>query len=94
MANDASLVLIEWEDSRQPSAAWVRLSDFEPAGASDCVSVGFLIYDGEDYKALAPNMADIEDDENMQASGIIHIPANCITRIVKLEEENQDDPEK
>ena len=82
----ATLVIIEWEDSRQPSGNWVHLSDFEPEGISECVSVGFLVYDGDDYKALAANMADVESEKNMQASGIINIPARCIIRIRPLEE--------
>lgn len=81
----APLVLIEWEDSRQPSGQWQRLAGFEPAGFCKCVSVGFLIHDGA-AKVLAPNMADIEDELNIQATGMINIPASCITRIVRIEE--------
>ena len=80
------LVIAEWEDSRQPSSEWQRLSEFEPDGICQCVSVGFLIYDGEDYKMIAQNMADIYNDENMQVSGLIHIPTACITKITPLEE--------
>ena len=82
----ATLVIVEWEDSRQPSGAWKRLSEFKPDGICQCVSVGFLIYDGEDYKTVAPNMADISSDENMQASGLIHIPTTCVTKISPLKE--------
>lgn len=78
--------MVEWEDSRQPSAEWKRLSQFEPEGICDCVSVGFLIYDGEDYKSLASNMADVGSKENMQASGVINIPIACIKKITPLEE--------
>jgi hypothetical protein len=49
--------------------------------------VGWLIHDGKDVKALAPNMADIGDEEeDMQALGIIHIPAPAVKRIVALTE--------
>lgn len=82
----ATLVIVEWEDSRQPSGEWKRLLQFKPEGICECVSVGFLLYDGEDYKTIAPNMADISSDENMQASGLIHIPTACITKISPLEE--------
>ena len=78
--------MIEWEDSRQPSAVWSRLAGFKPDGICKCISVGFLISDGKDYKALAPNMADIESEENLQVSGTIHIPARSITKITPLEE--------
>ncbi len=80
------LVLIEWEDSRQPEPGWERLSGFSSSGICDCVSVGFLIHDGEDYKALAPNMADIKSEDNMQASGVINIPTRCVKEITLLEE--------
>lgn len=80
------LVVIEWVDSRQPTADWQWLSKFEPAGACDCASVGWLIHDGDDVKALAPNMADLGDSGDMQVSGVIHIPVPAIRRIVPLVE--------
>lgn len=83
---DCALVLVEWEDSRQPSGQWQRLAGFEPAGVCKCVSVGFLIHDGADKKVLAPNMADVEDELNIQATGVINIPTSCVTRIVPIEE--------
>jgi hypothetical protein len=80
------LVLIEWEDSRQPTGAWSRLSGFKPADICRCASVGWLIYDGRDRKVLAPNMGDIGDEHNAQMSGTINIPASCITRIKAVRE--------
>ena len=53
------LVMIEWVDSRQPGPGWRWLSSFKPSGPCDCASVGWLIHDGDDVKALAPNMADL-----------------------------------
>jgi hypothetical protein len=83
---DCALVLIEWLDSRQPSPSWQRLDRYEPSDACVCASVGWLIHDGAEIKALAPNTADIEDD-SVQASGIIHIPTPAVRRIVRLAEE-------
>lgn len=80
------LVLVEWEDSRQPTSHWQRLCELELEGICKCVSVGFLVHDGEDKKVLAPNMADIEDEHNIQASGLINIPASAVTKMVCLEE--------
>jgi hypothetical protein len=82
----ANLVLIEWHDSRQPIPNWQLLAEFTPSAICECVSVGFLIHDGEAVKALAQNLADINSDAGMQASGVIHIPAACITRIVHIQE--------
>jgi len=84
----AKLVIIEWIDSRQPVGGWQRISDFERSDICKCVSVGFLIHDEEEQKVLAPNMADIEDRHNIQASGVIHIPTKCVLRITPLVEVN------
>ena len=77
------LVLIEWEDSAQPVAAWQYLDDIDEPDVVHCQSVGFLIYDGSDVKALAPNVGDL-GTEHSQASGVIRIPARCITRVKRL----------
>jgi hypothetical protein len=82
------LVMVEWVDSRQPVPGWQMLSTFRPADACACCSVGWLIHDGADVKALAPNVADLGDGDDMQASGVIHIPTACITRIIPLIEES------
>jgi hypothetical protein len=78
--------MVEWLDSRRPSGGWEWLSQYQSADACRCVSVGWLIHDGPDTKAVAPNIADFEDDENAQVSGVIHIPACAITRMVDLDE--------
>ena len=62
------------------------MKDFSVGEICRCVSVGFLIHDGTDKKVLAPNMASIEDEHSIQACGVIHIPARCITRLVRVEE--------
>ena len=67
----ARLVLIEWEDSRQPVASWQRLNEFIKLDVCKCVSVGFLISDDDEQKVLAPNMADIESKDNIQTSGVM-----------------------
>lgn len=80
------LVMIEWVDSRQPTQGWQWLSSYEPATACDCASVGWLIHDGSEVKALAPNMADLGNGDDMQASGVIHIPTLAVRRAVPLAE--------
>ncbi|MGC1460069.1 MAG: hypothetical protein WA825_17465, partial [Steroidobacteraceae bacterium] len=49
------LVLIEWEDSRQPAGSWTRLEGFALGDICRCASVGWLVHDGARKKALAPN---------------------------------------
>lgn len=82
--NSTPLVLIEWEDSSQPLSTWTHLDSLPEPKVIECVSVGWLVHDDESVKMLAPNMGDLDSKVNMQASGIIRIPAKAITRIVKL----------
>ena len=85
---ECPLVFIEWEDSARPVAAWTYLADFETPSAVKCVSVGWLVHDGTEVKALAPNMGVLDNKEALQVSGVIRIPARCVTRLVRLLEPN------
>jgi len=84
--NTRPLVLIEWEDSAQPTAAWGYLRDLPDFTVVKCASVGWLVGDGKKVKALAPNMGAIDDEQQIQASGIIRIPARAVTKVVRLKE--------
>jgi len=86
--NSLPLVLIEWVDSAQPVPGWSWLEDHTWESIVKCQSVGWLIHDGEEVKSLAPNKGNIGEDESLQVSGVIRIPAKCITRQVKLLESN------
>ena len=83
---DCPLVLVEWEDSAQPVSSWSFLADFEADHAVLCTSVGWLIHDGEDVKALAPNMGGLRTNGSVQVSGVIRIPARCIVKVTPLDE--------
>lgn len=78
------LVLIEWEDSIQPISSWIHLSDFKETSVIKCRSVGWLIYDGRGAKAIAPNLGDFDNQDNIQASGVLRIPARTITKIKEI----------
>lgn len=78
------LVLVEWLDSAQPVPDWHWLDESRWGDVVKCRSVGWLIHDGEDVKALAQNIGSLCDD--VQISGVIRIPACCITRLVRLVE--------
>lgn len=78
--------MIEWEDSAQPIPSWRLLADFEPGGTLKCASVGWLIQDDDQVKAIAPNMGAVNDEDSLQVSGIIQIPASCVLRITRLKE--------
>lgn len=83
---DCPLVFIQWEDSAQPIPGWKHLADFDPPPVVQCASVGWLIHDGPDMKAVAPNMGGLEDECNVQVSGVIRIPTRCIIQISFLDE--------
>ena len=80
------LVMIEWEDSAQPIPAWSYLASFEAPGTIRCVSVGWLIRDDDQMKALAPNMGAIDDENSVQISGVIQIPTRCVLKTTRLSE--------
>jgi hypothetical protein len=84
--SDCPLVMIEWEDSAQPVSAWSHLRNFEPGGVVRVASVGWLIHDGDDLKALAPNLGGLDGACSAQVSGVIRIPTRCVVRVVRLRE--------
>lgn len=84
--NACPLVMIEWEDSAQPIPAWSYLASFEAPGTIRCVSVGWLIRDDEQMKALAPNMGAIDDENSVQVSGVIQIPTRCVLHVTPMTE--------
>ena len=75
------LVMIEWVDSLQPIARWQYLRNFGEPSVSLCLSVGWLIHDGEDVKALTPNFGHTNDEHSLQISGVIQVPASCVVKI-------------
>ena len=79
------LVLVEWWDSRQPVPRWLCLDEVDGVESCACVSVGFLIRETENEIVLAPNLADLDDDELVQGSGIITIPRCSVKNVVDLE---------
>jgi hypothetical protein len=78
--------MIEWEDSAQPIPSWSYLASFEAPGTILCASVGWLIRDDEQMKALAPNMGAIDDENSVQVSGVIQIPTRCVRHITPIAE--------
>lgn len=83
----APLVKVTWEDSRQPAPSWAHLATRDKPSAVQCVSVGWLIYDGKDAIAVAANMGDLEGGPSLQVSGVIEIPTCCIKKMQVLSED-------
>lgn len=80
------LVMIEWEDSAQPIPSWLYLASFNAPGIILCASVGWMIHDDDQMKALAPTMGALNDENSVQVSGVIQIPTRCVRRITPLGE--------
>jgi hypothetical protein len=78
------LVKIDWVDSIQPNGEWQYLSEFKVLQPINCVSVGYLICNKKEVKALAQNIGDMDNKNNIQASGIIHIPTKSIKKIKEI----------
>lgn len=85
-SNACPLVMIEWEDTAQPIPSWSYLASFDPPGTIRCVSVGWMIQDDAQMKALAPNMGAIDDENSVQISGVIQIPTRCVLHITPIAE--------
>lgn len=86
MVYKCPLVLIEWEDSRQPSSRWELLSSLDMPKPCHCVSVGFLLSEEDGVKVLAANMGDVDSEDSMQVTGVITIPERSIKRMRALSE--------
>ena len=86
------LVIIHWQDSRQPSSSWRFISDLKDQNPVECISVGWLIQDDEETKAICQNVGDVNDPDNAQASGVMVIPARCIISIAELSETTSSVP--
>lgn len=80
------LVMIEWEDSAQPIAAWAYLASFKAPGTVLCASVGWLIHNTAQMKVLAPNMGALNDENSVQVSGVIQIPTRCVIKVTAISE--------
>jgi len=78
------LVLIEWEDSTQPTSNWQYLSDAPELEIVQCVSVGWVINENDRVLMLASNIGDYESGDGAQGCGFIRIPKSAITRTAKL----------
>jgi len=73
------LVRILWIDSRGASPRWQYLDDTEPQ-AIQCRSVGYLVYDGENVKRIAPHISE-DADGDIQVVGDMVIPNVAILKM-------------
>jgi hypothetical protein len=86
MVRDCRLVIIRWQDSRQPCGQWRYLSALPDATPVEVASVGWLVKDTSEVKVLCQNIGDLSHPEKAQASGIMTIPTRCVLSIEDLTE--------
>jgi hypothetical protein len=61
----------------------VRLDSLAPPASLECVSVGFIIEDGDRAKTIVPHVT-FPVTENAQGCGIMMIPSASILSIERL----------
>lgn len=84
---DCPLVIIRWQDSRQPCGQWRYLSALPEARPVEVATVGWLVRDTADVKVVCQNIGDFQHPEKAQASGIMTIPTRCVLSVERLTEE-------
>jgi len=89
MQADCPLVIIRWQDSRQPCGHWRYLSALPEAKAVEVATVGWLLKDSAEVKVVCQNVGDLDHPEKAQASGIMTIPTRCVLSIERLTEEDR-----
>ncbi len=87
MNGHCRLVIVRWQDSRQPCGQWRYLSALPEHTPVEVASVGWLIRDTAEVKVLCQNIGDLASPDNAQASGIMTIPTRCVLSIEALTEE-------
>lgn len=83
---DYPLVLIEWEDSCQPSSAWRYVDDLDSPAVTRCKSIGWLVQDANGVKVLAQTLGAIDGEEGVMACGVVRIPERSIIRKINLDD--------
>jgi hypothetical protein len=79
------LVLVEWEDSSQPTSAWRFADDIEPYVVV-IHSVGWLVHADDRCVSVAANVGGLDGKTAAQCSGVITIPRRCVNRVSDLTE--------
>jgi hypothetical protein len=84
--SDCPLVIIRWQDSRQPCGHWRFLSALPETSAVEVATVGWLLKNTADVMVVCQNVGDLAHPEKAQASGIMTIPTRCVLSVERLTE--------
>jgi tRNA U34 5-methylaminomethyl-2-thiouridine-forming methyltransferase MnmC len=82
-ANPYPCVLVEWEDSAQPSSAWSWVDELSDSVPVLCQTVGFLVKETERCLVLALSIGDATS-ERPQANGVMQIPRSAVVHLTSL----------
>jgi hypothetical protein len=77
------LVIVEWQDSRQPDRGWQWLDERDDPKAVKCLTVGWLLRETEDAILVAQNLGDVTDGRT-QFSGGTEIARRQIVQLKEL----------
>jgi hypothetical protein len=83
---DCPLVIIRWQDSRQPCGHWRFLSALPETSAVEVATAGWLLKNTADVMVVCQNVGDLAHPEKAQASGIMTIPTRCVLSVERLTE--------
>ena len=82
-ANPYPCVLVEWEDSAQPSSAWGWVDEISHPEPVLCQTVGFLVKETERCLLVALSIGDALS-ERPQANGVMQIPRSAVVSLTSL----------
>lgn len=77
MSESRPLLLVQWEDSSQPSS-WVWLKSTDTYAVTTVRSVGWVVRETDDVLVLAPSLSRPDEDGDVQALGVIRVPKRAI----------------
>ncbi len=83
------LVIVRWQDSRQPCGHWRFLSALPETSVVEVATVGWLLKSNADVMVVCQNVGDLANPEKAQASGIMTIPTRCVLSVERLTEEEE-----
>jgi hypothetical protein len=83
---ECPLVIIRWQDSRQPCGHWRHLSALPETSPVEVATVGWLLKNTAEVKVVCQNIGDLDHPDKAQASGIMTIPTRCVLSIEPLTE--------
>lgn len=76
-------VLVEWEDSAQPSSAWGWVDELSDPSPVLCQTVGFLVKETEHCLIVALSIGDATS-KRPQANGVMQIPRSAVVHLTYL----------